>query len=346
MDKVASLRAFVKVVETGNFAEAGRQLRLSRSAISKYVAELEQSLGVQLLSRTTRHASANSNGQMYFERALAVLSELDAADQAVAQAQSTPSGLLRITAPMSFGTLRLGPVIAEFMENYPDLKLQVVLSADLLDPVQDGFDVTLRIAELESSSLIARKITPIDRVVCASPDYLARHSIPAHPRDLRDHVLLTHRFLLTGNQWKLTGADGDHWIQPSWSLSVNNAEVLRDAAIQGRGVALIPTFIVSEALENGRLRAVLQDYSAPPLALYAIYPPTRRLSVKVRLFIDFLVERFGAGTPVAGRQLSDHHAQPVGLSAEKSPDPIFRLGGGRVPKRKSARYPSAAALRR
>ena len=293
MDKVASLRAFVKVVETGSFAEAGRQLRLSRSAISKYVAELEQNLGVQLLNRTTRHARPNESGQMYFERALAVLSELDAADQAVTQAQSTPSGLLRINAPMSFGTLRLGPAIAEFMERYPEVKLHLVLSDDLLDPVQDGFDVTLRIAELESSSLIARRITPIERVVCASPDYLDRRGMPEHPRDLRDHIALTYGFLLTGNQWKLTGPDGDHWIQPSWSLCANNAEVLRDAAIRGRGVALIPTFIAGDALEKGGLRALLQDYRTPPLALYAIYPPTRHLSVKVRLFIDFLVERIG-----------------------------------------------------
>jgi DNA-binding transcriptional LysR family regulator len=244
-------------------------------------------------NRTTRHASPNENGQIYFERAFTVLSELDAADHAVAQAQSTPSGLLRINAPMSFGTLRLGPAIAQFMEKYPDVKLHLVLSDELLDPVREGFDVTLRIAELESSSLIARKIAPIDRAICASPDYLARHGIPAHPRDLRDHVSLTYGFVLTGNQWKLTGADGDHWIQPRWSLCVNNAEVLRDVAIRGRGVALIPTFVAGDALETDTLRAVLQDYRAPPLALYALYPPTRNLSVKVRLFIDFLIERFG-----------------------------------------------------
>jgi DNA-binding transcriptional LysR family regulator len=293
MDKVASIRAFVKVIETGSFAEAGRQLRLSRSAVSKYVAEPEQSVGVQLLNRTTRHSSPTESGQIYFERVLAILSELDAADEAVAYAQSRPSGLLRINAPMSFGTLRLGPAIAEFMERYPEVKLQVVLSDDLLDPVQDGFDVTLRIAELESSSLIARKITQIERAICASPDYLARHGTPAHPRELRDHVSLTYGFLLTGNQWKLTGDDGDHWIQPSWSLCVNNAEVLRDAAIKGRGIALIPTFIAASALEKGTLCAVLQEYRAPPLALYAIYPSTRHLSLKVRLFVDFLVARFG-----------------------------------------------------
>ena len=170
MDKLASLRAFVKVVESGSFAEAGRQLRLSRSAISKYVGDLEESLGVQLLSRTTRYASPTENGQMYFERALVILPEIEAADQAVTQLQSAPRGLLRINAPMSFGTMRLGPALADFMAKYPDLQLQLVLSDDLLDPVQDGFDVTLRIAELESSSLIARKIVPIERVVCASPD--------------------------------------------------------------------------------------------------------------------------------------------------------------------------------
>jgi DNA-binding transcriptional LysR family regulator len=297
MDKLNSLRAFVKVVELGSFSEAGRQLRLSRSVISKYVGELEQDLGVQLLNRTTRHASATENGQAYFERALTILADLDAADQAVAQAQATPRGLLRVNAPMSFGTLQLGPAIADFMAQCPELQIQLVLSDDQVDPMQGGFDVTLRIADLESSSLIARKIVGIDRVVCASPDYFKQHGTPKLPEDLRNHALLTYGFLLTGNQWKLTGKNGDdHWIQPSWTLCVNNAEVLRDAAIKGRGVALLPTFIAGDALRAGSLRGVLNSYKAPPLTLYAIYPPTRHLAVKVRLFIDFLVARF-AGVP-------------------------------------------------
>ncbi|WP_420966672.1 LysR family transcriptional regulator [Bradyrhizobium sp. B120] len=299
MDKLASLRAFVKVVESGSFAEAGRQMRLSRSAISKYVGDLEESLGVQLLNRTTRHASPTENGQMYFERAVVILSDVDAADQAVTQLQSAPRGLLRVNAPMSFGTMRLGPALADFMTKYPDLQIQLVLSDDLLDPVQDGFDVTLRIAELESSSLIARKIVPVPRLVCASPDYVKRHGTPLHPQDLRDHISLTYGFLLTGNQWKLTGSDGVHWIQPAWSLCVNNAEVLRDVAIRGKGIALIPEFIAAEALKNGSLQAVLANYSAPPLTLYAVYPPTRHLAVKVRLFIDFLVDRFGSAERAA-----------------------------------------------
>ncbi|PWT87496.1 MAG: LysR family transcriptional regulator [Proteobacteria bacterium] len=292
MDKLESLRAFAKVVELGSFSEAGRALRLSRSAVSKYIGELEDELGVQLLNRTTRRVSPTENGQAYFERVLGILGELDAADQAVTQLQATPRGLLRVNAPMSFGTLQLGPAIAEFMQLYPELRIQLVLSDENVDPLQDGLDVTLRIADLESSSLIARKIVPIARVICASPDYFGARGVPLHPNDLRDHNCLTYGFLSTGNQWKLSGKDGDHWIQPSWTLCVNNAEVLRDAAIAGRGIALIPTFIGEDALRTGRLRTCLDDYQAPPLALYALYPPTRHLAVKVRLFIDFLVERF------------------------------------------------------
>jgi DNA-binding transcriptional LysR family regulator len=291
MDKFASLRAFVKVVELGSFSEAGRQLRLSRSAISKYVADLENDLGVQLLHRTTRRASPTENGQAYFERAVTVLADLDAADQAVAHLQSTPRGLLRVNAPMSFGTIKLGPVIADFMALYPELQIQLVLSDEHVDPVQEGLDVTLRIAELESSSLIARKIIPIDRVVCASPDYLKRHGTPHHPNDLRAHNCLTYGFLSTGNQWKLSGGDGDHWIQPSWTLCANNAEVLRDAAVNGRGIAVLPVFIAAKELASGSLRTILTDYKSPAITLYAIYAPTRHLAVKVRLFIDFLVER-------------------------------------------------------
>lgn len=292
MDKLSSLRAFVKVVETSSFSEAGRRLRLSRSAVSKYVAELEEDLGVQLLSRTTRRVTPTENGQAYFERAMAILADLDAADHAVSQSQATPRGLLRVNAPMSFGTMRLGPALAGFMKEYPELQIQLALSDEHVDPVQDGLDVTLRIADLESSSLIARKLMPIERVLCASPGYLKQHGTPKHPNELRNHDCLTYGYLSTGNQWKLTGKDGDHWINPRWTLCANNAEVLRDAAVAGRGVALVPTFIAEAALKAGRLRTFLDGYHAPPLALYALYPPTRHLAVKVRLFIDYLVETF------------------------------------------------------
>ena len=296
MDKLTSLRALTKVIQHGSFAAAARDMRLSRSAVSKYVIELEQTLGVQLLNRTTRSASPTVNGQAYYERCVAILADLDEADLAVSSAQAEPRGTLRVNAPMSFGTLHLGRAIGTFMERHPELHIQLILSDEFVDPVQEGFDVTLRIADPPSSSLIARKIVPAQRVVCASPDYLKRHGIPRHPTDLRDHDCLSYGHLVTGNQWKLTGADGDHWIAIPWTLCTNNAEILRDAAVAGRGIALLPTFIAGADLQTGRLTSILADYKAPEMSIHVIYPPTRHLSAKVRVFIDFLVERF-AGRP-------------------------------------------------
>src|SRR4029077_3176682 len=280
MDKLSGLRAFVKVVEHGSFSEAARSLRLSRSAVSKYVIELEQELGVQLLNRTTRSASPPENGQAYYERCLAILADLEEADLAVTRLQAEPRGILRVNAPMSFGTLHLGRAIADLMEQYPELRVALVLSDEFVDVVQEGFDVTLRIGDLPSSSLIARKLAPALRVVCAAPAYLAQHGVPRHPDELRDHQCLTYGYLATGAQWKLTGPDGDHWINVPWTLCADNAEVLRDAAVRGRGIALLPTFIAGADLQEGRLRTILTDYKAPEISLYAVYPQTRHLSVK------------------------------------------------------------------
>jgi DNA-binding transcriptional LysR family regulator len=293
MDKLASIRAFTKVVQHGSFSKAAKELRLSRSAVSKYVIDLEQELGVQLLHRSTRSASPTENGQAYCERCLVILADLQEADAAVKRFQTEPQGILRVNAPMSFGTLHLGGALADFMEKYPKLQIQFMLSDEFLDPVQEGFDVTLRIADLHSSSLIARKIVLTRRVVCASPAYLQQRGVPEHPNDLRNHDCLTYGHLATGNQWKLTGSDGDHWVQIPWTLCTNNAELLRDAAIKGRGIALLPTFIAGADLQQGHLRTILAGYAAPELSLYALYPPTPHLASKIRVFIDFLVERFG-----------------------------------------------------
>ena len=296
MDKLNSIKAFTKVVQHGSFAAAARELRLSRSAVSKYVIDLEQELGVQLLVRTTRSASPTENGQAYYERCLAILADLEEADVTVTRLQAEPRGILRVNAPMSFGTLHLGPALSDFMERYAELQIQLILSDQQIDPVQEGFDVTLRIADLPSSSLIARKIAPAHRVVCASPSYLQRRGTPQRPSDLREHDCLTYGHLATGKQWKLTGPDGEHWISIPWTLCTNNAEVLCDAAVRGRGIALLPTFIAAAELRRGSLQTILENYEAPEISIYAIYPETRHLSVKVRVFIDFLIERFGGST--------------------------------------------------
>jgi DNA-binding transcriptional LysR family regulator len=293
MDKLTSLRAFVKVVQTGGFSSAARAMRLSRSAISKYVMDLEQDLGAQLLNRTTRKATPTENGTAYYERAQAILAELEDADLAVKQLQGELRGSLRVNAPMSFGTLHLGRAVADFMERHRDLRIQLVLGDEMIDPVQAGLDVTLRIGDLQPSSLIARRIAPADIVACASPAYLKRRGTPHHPDDLRRHDCLSYGQTTSGNQWRLTGPDGDHTIAISSRLCANNGEVLRDAALKGHGIVLLPTFIVGADLQDGRLQTVLTEYKAPPRSLYALYPPNRHLSLKVRTFIDFMVARFG-----------------------------------------------------
>jgi DNA-binding transcriptional LysR family regulator len=296
MDKLLSIRAFTQVVALGSFSSAAREMRLSRSAVSKYIADLERDLGVQLIGRTTRSTSPTENGRSYYERCVAILSDLDEADREAAQLQTLPRGILKVNAPMSFGTMHLGKVIADFMGLYPDLQVQLILSDQQIDTVQEGFDVTIRIADLASSNLVARKLVPARRVFCASPGYLARRGTPKTPEELRQHDCLSYGYLTTGLQWKLTGAAGDHWIQVPWKLCTNNAEVLRDAAVKGRGIALLPSFIAVADLRSGPLRTVLDAFKAPEIHVFALYPPTRHLPLKVRVFIDFLVRHF-AGRP-------------------------------------------------
>jgi DNA-binding transcriptional LysR family regulator len=314
VDKLSSLRAFAKVVEHGSFSEAARALRLSRSAVSKYVIELEQALGVSLLNRTTRSAVPTENGRAYYESVVPILAEIEEADLAVTRLQSEPRGLLRLNAPMSFGTRHLGPALVDFMQAYPQMQVQLTLSDEQIDAVQEGFDVTLRIAELASSSLIARRLIGIERAFCASPAYLERRGVPEHPKDLKDHDCLTYGFLATGNQWKLIGPDGEHWLTVPWRMCANNAEVLEAAAVGGHGIALLPMFLAEAALASGALRRVLEGYRAPEIALHAIYPPTRHLSLKVRLLIDFLVARFKGREWASAAAPVEAPADPVALS--------------------------------
>jgi DNA-binding transcriptional LysR family regulator len=293
MDKLISMRAFTKVIALGSFAKAAHHMHISRSAVSKYVNDLEAQLGVQLIKRTTRSASLTDSGQRYYERCLAILADIDEADQTVSDQQVNPRGTLKINAPMSFGTMHLGKAVAAFMERYPDLHIHLILSDQQVNTIQEGFDVTIRIANLSDSSLVARRIVPAPRILCASPEYLKRRGIPMHPNDLLQHDCLSYDYLGTGAQWKLTGEDGDHWFHVPSKLLANNGEVLCDAAVSGRGIVLLPTFIIGADLRSGRLKRILAHYRAPELFICALYPPTRHLSVKVRVLIDYLVEQFG-----------------------------------------------------
>lgn len=293
MDKFEAARIFTKVVEAHGFTAAARGLGLSRSAVSKSVSQLERNLGAQLLNRTTRFVSTTETGAVYYDRCVTILEDLEDADRAVMELQGEPRGSIRLNAPMSFGTLHLGSAIADFAAIYPEVRIEATLNDRLIDPVQEGFDLTIRIAELGDSSLIAKKLAPAKRVLCAAPGYLRDHPGPEKPADLKYHNCLHYGYLPSGSLWRLRGPDGDHAIPINGAICSNNAEMLMAGVIKGAGIALLPTFIAGAALQAGQLVSVLPDYRPPEVAIHALYPPNRHLSVKLRLLIDFLAKRFG-----------------------------------------------------
>lgn len=294
MDKFAALRAFVTVVDESGFAAAARQLGQSRSAVNRLVINLEDSLGAQLLNRTTRSVSTTASGLAFYDRAKSILDQLEEAERNLGQIQGEPIGDMRINAPMSFGTMHLAPALADFMDAHPEVRIQLDLNDRFVDVVNEGYDVTVRIAEpQEDTTLVDHRVTKIRRVLCAAPSFLAEHGEPTHPSELRERPCLHYGNLPSGGVWKLGGTDGPHAIEVNGVMCSNNGEVLRDAAVKGLGITKLPTFIIGEELQAGRLVTILTDYPPADLTLCVIYPPSRHLSLKVRLLTDFLTERFG-----------------------------------------------------
>ncbi len=297
MDKLDAMLAFTKVVSLGTYAEAGRQLGLTRSAVSKGVIELEQILGARLLDRTTRKVSPTEAGRAYYERCLAILADIEETELQVSRLHDEPKGTLKLNAPMSFGILHVNAAIAEFMAAYPDLKIELLLNDRMVDPIEEGFDVTIRIADLADSSLIARKLGPGRRVLAASPGYISTHGRPETPSDLANHACLNYGHTTVLQRWQLT-QDGKTLSVPINSrLCSNNGDALRDAALSGQGIAKLPTFLVGEDIRSGRLQVILPDYPPTELGIYALYAPNKYLAAKTRVLIDFLVERFGPEPP-------------------------------------------------
>ncbi len=289
MDKFDSIRAFIQVVDARGFAAAARQMGMTRSAVNKLVQNLEVDLGAQLLRRSTRKVSVTETGLVFYERCVQVLADLEEAEQEVSQLQAEPRGTLKINAPMSFGTLHLAPALAEFMACYPRLRVQLMLNDRFVDPLEEGFDITIRIAEIApSASLKVHPLLPAPRVLCAAPDYLQQQGSPTHPSDLRHHSCLHYDYLATGGVWRLQGPDGDQTVRVEGVLCSNNAEVLKVAAMQGLGIAMIPTFIAQQELAQGKLQIVLPAYHPPEIWVCMIYPPSRHLSIKIRLFREFI----------------------------------------------------------
>ncbi|HZZ63777.1 MAG TPA: LysR family transcriptional regulator [Roseiarcus sp.] len=293
MDKLGAMNAFAKVVALGSFAEGARALGTTRSAVSKAVMELEHVLGVRLLDRTTRRVRPTEAGLAYYERCLDILARVEETEMQVARLHGEPRGVLKLNGPASFGALYLAPAVAEFMGRHPKLKIELTLTDRLIDPIEEGADVTVRIAELADSSLIARKLAPARRAFVASPDYVASHGQPMEPDDLARHACLTYGHTTMLQRWRIV-RDGEALSVPIDSvLCSNSGDALRAAALAGRGVALLPTFLVGRDIQSGSLRTVLDRFPQPALAIHALFASNRYLAAKTRAFIDFLAERFG-----------------------------------------------------
>jgi DNA-binding transcriptional LysR family regulator len=293
MDKLGAMNAFAKVVALGSFAEAARALGTTRSAASKAVIELEHVLGARLLDRTTRRVRPTEAGLAYYERCLDIVARVEETELEVARLHGEPRGVLRLNGPASFGALHLAPAVAEFMGLNPKLRVELTLTDRLIDPIEEGADVTIRIAELTDSSLIAKKLAPARRAFVASPDYVASRGEPLAPDDLARHACLTYGHTTALQRWKIVRGGEAASVPVDSVLCSNSGDALRSAALAGRGIAFLPTFLVGPDIEAGRLRTVLDRFPQPALGVHALYASNRYLAAKTRAFIDFLAGRFG-----------------------------------------------------
>ena len=297
MDRLTEMEAFVRVVELGGFTEAAKKMGVSKSAISKHVAALEARLGARLLNRTTRRVNPTEIGLAYYDRASRVLSDAVEADAMASSMQASPKGELRVSGPLSFGVRHLAPAVAAFLNEYPEVSARVTLDDRFVELVAEGYDLAIRVGALPDSSLMAKKLGESAMTLIAAPRYLERRGLPATVDALAEHDLLHYSNLSSGNVWKLRGAHGEEkQLRATGRLTFNNGDALLRAAEDGLGVALSPAFISAEALRAGHVVEILQDARPEPVGVWAVYPSGRFLQPKLRVFIDFLAERFkGAG---------------------------------------------------
>lgn len=296
MNRYEDMENFVRIVEAGSITGAAQQMRIAKSAVSRRLKDLETRLGTQLLIRSTRKLTLTDTGRALYDRALSLLADWEETEAAAGDTQGALSGTLKMTAPLSFGVQHLGPLILEFMKQHPQIQLDIDFSDRTVDLISEGLDLAVRIGDLPDSNLIARKFSNITTMACASPDYLSRHGTPLTAKDLKKHKEIAYGYRNSSAR-TFAGPDGTHkQIEMSPRLHATNGEFMRDAALAGEGVLLIPRFIIYKNLQDGSLVEILPDHNWGKLAAYVIYPPTRHLSARVRAFVDFLVERC-QGTP-------------------------------------------------
>ncbi|HLP98031.1 MAG TPA: LysR family transcriptional regulator [Sideroxyarcus sp.] len=298
------LTIFARVAESGSFAEAARRLGSTRSAVSKAVAKLEVALGARLLNRTTRHLSLTEIGAAVAEHGSRVLEEAADAENLVASLTSEPRGTLRISASVAFGTLHVAPALAEFLPLHPKIKVDLTITDRWVDLAEEGYDLIIQVTGQPQEHLVTRKLAPVRRQLCATPEYFRQRGIPRTPMDLVSHNCLDYTRSGEQGRWRFTGPEGDISVPVNGPLHVDDDEALSQAVLGGLGVALLPTFIIGKDLQAGNLQAVLSEYIPVERHVYAMYLPTRHLPAKARVFIDFLIERIGAD-PYWDRDNSD-----------------------------------------
>ncbi|MEG0677419.1 MAG: LysR family transcriptional regulator [Comamonas sp.] len=292
MDRLTQMATFVKTVELGSFSAAADDLNLSPQLVGKQVKMLEQHLGVSLLNRTTRRQSLTDFGSAFYQRAKMILADMQAAENLAAVTRGTPTGRLRINAPVTFGMRTLSPRLLEYMVKYPQVSVDLTLSNEMVDLVDDGYDVVFRIGELADSGLKAIALAPYRMVLCASPSYLARRPPLTSPWDLQQHECLGFSFSDGRSHWSFDGPDGRVDVPITSRLTINQGDPLLAAAVAGLGVMMQPIELVKDALRDGTLVSLLAQYSVPVSPMHNLYAPDRRLTPKLRSFLDFSIEAF------------------------------------------------------
>lgn len=293
MNKLQQMQVFVAVVEAGSFIRAADALGASKAGVSRHVGELESRLGVRLLNRTTRRLSLTEEGRVFLERCRELLADVDEAEAEIRSRSGAASGLLRVNAPVTFGVRHLAPLWGEFMAEQPNVTLEVTLADRIVDLVDEGFDLAIRIATLPSSTLVSRRLSTTRMALCASPRYLREHGTPQHPAELAGHAVISYTYWSTRDEWHFEGPQGGVSVRTRPRLHTNSGDTCRAAALAHQGVILQPTFLVGEDLAAGALVELMPDYRSIELGIYAVYPTRKHLSPKVRALIEFLARRFG-----------------------------------------------------
>lgn len=293
MDRLTEMEAFATVVDQGGFTDAAKKMGISKSAVSKHVSSLEARLGARLLNRTTRRVSPTEIGLAYYDRARRVLNDAGEADALVTAMQSAPSGTLRVSIATDFGVNHVSPILGDFLHAFPDITVNMVLNNRYVELISEGFDMAIRVGELEDSSLMARKICETQRRMIAAPSYFEEYGRPERIDDLNNHKLLHYSNASSGNVWKLTAPSGEQrQVRTAGWLTVNDGQSLLNAAVGGLGIAYLPSFLYAQPMREGRLVDAMPELPVDIQGVYAVYPPGRYIQPKVRSFIDYLVEAF------------------------------------------------------